>query len=104
SRVARHPGGTPRRDLPARGGPDSSPGPTADDRRRLRHRTGAARCGAGARRACDQHRDDEPIAVRTHGLSGTMLPAIRDGTSLNQALDLGYRQLLLERGSLLAIL
>jgi glycerol uptake operon antiterminator len=33
-----------------------------------------------------------------------MLPAIRDGASLNQALDLGYRQLLLERGSLLAML
>jgi glycerol uptake operon antiterminator len=33
-----------------------------------------------------------------------MLPAIRDGASLNQALDLGYRQLLVERGSLLAML
>ena len=33
-----------------------------------------------------------------------MLPAIRDGSSLNQALDLGYRQVLLERGSLLAML
>lgn len=32
-----------------------------------------------------------------------MLPAVRDGSSLNQALDLGYRQLLLERGSLLAM-
>lgn len=32
-----------------------------------------------------------------------MLPAIRDGASLNQALDLGYRQVLLERGSLLAL-
>jgi glycerol uptake operon antiterminator len=32
-----------------------------------------------------------------------MLPAIRDGSSLNFALDLGYRQLLLERGSLLAM-
>jgi glycerol uptake operon antiterminator len=33
-----------------------------------------------------------------------MLPAIRDGSSLAQALDLGYRQVLLERGSLLAML
>jgi glycerol-3-phosphate responsive antiterminator len=33
-----------------------------------------------------------------------MLPAIRDGSTLNQALDLGYRQVLLERGSLLAML
>jgi glycerol uptake operon antiterminator len=41
--------------------------------------------------------------MRTPGLSASMLPAIRDGTSLNQALDLGYRQLLLERGSLLAM-
>jgi glycerol uptake operon antiterminator len=32
-----------------------------------------------------------------------MLPAIRDSNSLHQALDLGYRQLLLERGSLLAM-
>jgi glycerol uptake operon antiterminator len=32
-----------------------------------------------------------------------MLPAIRDGASLNRALDLGYRQVLLERGSLLAL-
>jgi len=42
--------------------------------------------------------------VRTPGLSGAMLPAIRDGSSLNQALDLGYRQVLVERGSLLAML
>lgn len=42
--------------------------------------------------------------MRTPDLSGTMLPAIRDGSSLNQALDLGYRQVLLERGSLLAML
>src|SRR5437588_9474065 len=41
--------------------------------------------------------------MRTPGVIGAMLPAIRDGTSLNQALDLGYRQLLLERGSLLAL-
>src|SRR5437763_11044039 len=34
---------------------------------------------------------------------GVMLPAVRDGASLNQALDLGYRQVLLERGSLLSI-
>lgn len=33
-----------------------------------------------------------------------MLPAIRDGSSLHAALDLGYRQVLLERGSLLAML
>jgi glycerol uptake operon antiterminator len=32
-----------------------------------------------------------------------MLPAIRDSTSLHHALDLGYRQLLVERGSLLAM-
>ena len=44
------------------------------------------------------------MAVRTPGLSGAMLPAIRDGSSLNQALDLGYRQVLVERGSLLAML
>ena len=41
--------------------------------------------------------------MRTPGLSGAMLPAIRDSNSLHQALDLGYRQLLLERGSLLAM-
>ena len=41
--------------------------------------------------------------MRTPGLSGAMLPAIRDSNSLYQALDLGYRQLLLERGSLLAL-
>jgi glycerol uptake operon antiterminator len=32
-----------------------------------------------------------------------MLPAIRDSNSLHQALDLGYRQLLVERGSVLAM-
>src|SRR5438270_13436981 len=32
-----------------------------------------------------------------------MMPAIRDSNSLHQALDLGYCQLLLERGSLLAL-
>jgi glycerol uptake operon antiterminator len=32
-----------------------------------------------------------------------MLPAIRDSNSLHQALDLGYRQLLVERGSLLGM-
>jgi len=32
-----------------------------------------------------------------------MLPAIRDSNTLHQALDLGYRQLLVERGSLLAM-
>ena len=42
--------------------------------------------------------------MRTPGVNGTMLPAVRDATSLNTALDLGYRQLLLERGSLLALL
>ena len=41
--------------------------------------------------------------MRSPDVSGVMLPAIRDGASLNQALDLGYRQLLLERGSLLAL-
>jgi len=42
--------------------------------------------------------------MRTPGLSRAMLPAIRDSNSLHQALDLGYRQLLVERGSLLAML
>jgi glycerol uptake operon antiterminator len=37
------------------------------------------------------------------GVLGVMLPAVRDGASLNQALDLGYRQVLIERGSLLAM-
>jgi len=32
-----------------------------------------------------------------------MLPAIRDSNSLHHALDLGFRQLLLERGSILAM-
>jgi glycerol uptake operon antiterminator len=41
--------------------------------------------------------------VRTPDLSGAMLPVIRDGASLHHALDLGYRQVLMERGSLLAI-
>src|SRR5438270_13899265 len=41
--------------------------------------------------------------MRTPGVIGAMLPAVRDGASLNQALDLGYRQLLVERGSLLAM-
>jgi glycerol uptake operon antiterminator len=41
--------------------------------------------------------------MRTPGVLGVMLPAVRDGASLNQALDLGYRQLLIERGSLLAM-
>ena len=42
--------------------------------------------------------------MRSPDLSGTLLPAVRDGSSLSQALDLGYRQVLLERGSLLAML
>src|SRR4030088_1183882 len=41
--------------------------------------------------------------MRTPALSGAMLPAIRDSNTLHQALDLGYRQLLVERGSLLAM-
>jgi glycerol uptake operon antiterminator len=41
--------------------------------------------------------------MRAPGLSGAMLPAIRDSNTLHQALDLGYRQLLVERGSLLAM-
>ena len=41
--------------------------------------------------------------MRSPEVSGAMLPAIRDGASLNRALDLGYRQVLLERGSLLAL-
>ena len=44
------------------------------------------------------------MALRPPGVTGVMLPAIRDATTLNQALDLGYRQLLVERGSLLAML
>ena len=41
--------------------------------------------------------------MTTPGVLGVMLPAVRDGASLNQALDLGYRQVLIERGSLLAM-
>jgi glycerol uptake operon antiterminator len=41
--------------------------------------------------------------MRTAGPSGAMLPAIRDSNTLQQALDLGYRQLLVERGSVLAM-
>jgi len=41
--------------------------------------------------------------MRTPGVNGVLLPAVRDGNSLNQALDFGYRQLLVERGSLLAM-
>jgi glycerol uptake operon antiterminator len=41
--------------------------------------------------------------MRTPGVIGAMLPAVRDSASLNQALDLGYRQVLIERGSLLAL-
>ncbi|HET9847430.1 MAG TPA: glycerol-3-phosphate responsive antiterminator [Candidatus Dormibacteraeota bacterium] len=41
--------------------------------------------------------------MRSPEVSGVMLPAVRDGASLNHALDLGYRQVLLERGSLLAL-
>jgi glycerol-3-phosphate responsive antiterminator len=41
--------------------------------------------------------------MRTPDLSQAMLPAVRDGSSLNTALDLGYRQVLLERGSLLSL-
>lgn len=43
------------------------------------------------------------MAIRTPGLSGTLLPAVRDQASLREALDLGYRQVLIERGSLLAM-
>jgi glycerol uptake operon antiterminator len=42
--------------------------------------------------------------MRTPDVSGSILPAIRDGSSLHTALELGYRQILLERGSLLAML
>jgi glycerol uptake operon antiterminator len=41
--------------------------------------------------------------MRTPGVNGVMLPAVRDVASFNQALDLGYRQVLIERGSLLAM-
>jgi glycerol uptake operon antiterminator len=43
------------------------------------------------------------MAIRTPGLTGAMLPAVRDSSSLLCALDLGYQQVLLERGSLLAL-
>jgi len=43
------------------------------------------------------------VALRTPGLSGALLPAVKDLNSLEQALGLGYRQILLERGSLLAM-
>ncbi len=43
------------------------------------------------------------MAVRAAGLSGTLLPSVTDPASLHEALDLGYRQLLVERGSLLAM-
>lgn len=43
------------------------------------------------------------MAVRMPGLLRVMLPAIRDEATLRQALDLGYRQVLVERGSLLAM-
>jgi glycerol uptake operon antiterminator len=41
--------------------------------------------------------------MRTPGVIGALLPAVRDSASLNQALDLCYRQVLIERGSLLAL-
>lgn len=41
--------------------------------------------------------------MRSSKVFSVLLPAVRDGASLNQALDLGYRQVLLERGSLLAL-
>jgi glycerol uptake operon antiterminator len=41
--------------------------------------------------------------MRTPDVSDGMLPAVRDGSSLSAALDLGYRQVLLERGNLLAM-
>jgi glycerol uptake operon antiterminator len=41
--------------------------------------------------------------MRRPGAAGPLLPAVRDLHSLNEALDLGYRQLLLERGSLLGL-
>jgi glycerol uptake operon antiterminator len=43
------------------------------------------------------------VAIRTPGLSGVLLPAVRDPASLREALELGYRQVLVERGSLLAM-
>lgn len=41
--------------------------------------------------------------MRTPGLSGTLLPAVKDANSLHEALGLGYRQILVERGSLLSM-
>src|SRR5207237_7759026 len=103
-RAARHRGSASRRHLAPGRRSDSGEGSVADHRGRVRDGAGAAQRGAGAGSGRDQHRHDEPMPVRTPGLSVAMLPAIRDGSSLNQALDLGYRQVLVERGSLLAML
>lgn len=43
------------------------------------------------------------MALRTPGLTGVLLPAVRDAGALEEAIGLGYRQLLLERGSLLSM-
>jgi glycerol uptake operon antiterminator len=43
------------------------------------------------------------VAVRTPGLSGVLLPAVKDANTLHEALGLGYRQILLERGNLLSM-
>jgi len=42
--------------------------------------------------------------MRTPDISSALMPAVRDGSSMHAALELGYRQLLLERGNLLALL
>jgi glycerol uptake operon antiterminator len=41
--------------------------------------------------------------VSTPGLSGALLPAVKDINSLHEALGLGYRQILLERGNVLSM-
>lgn len=41
--------------------------------------------------------------MRTPGVSGSLLPAIRDPAGFQLALELGYRQVILERGSLLGM-
>src|SRR2546427_539928 len=89
--------------LPPGRRPDPGPPPSADHRRWIRNRAAPAGGRARARGTRGQHQHGEPVAVRTPGLYGAMLPAIRDSNTLHQALDLGYRQLLVERGSLLAM-
>src|SRR5207245_11799180 len=103
ARTRRQRRGAARRHLPPGRRADPGPSPGADHRRGIRARAAPAGGRARARGARGQHQHGEPVAVRTAGLFGAMLPAIRDSNTLHQALDLGYRQLLVERGSLLAM-